>query len=220
MFEQLQLPRLIRYGYPGFLLVAIAAYFDHHKVHEMVSAAGTVVAPLVVFAIGACIYVLHRYVLGELIIYPGTHFIHWLLDCRSDKQKRTSVTGYLGSLKVEFGQRRSAYTDIRRGLFSDKQRERLDLDHTDAHIVWLTAVEFAGTAIYLLITNGHDIGPKWFFCVATIPLVISGIMMDIRQNRKEYQLLNTDTMQSKVIEFLKKKGYLSDGGPPGGSKRE
>jgi hypothetical protein len=208
IFEKIRLTQIIRYGYAGFLAAGIAAFLAPAEVKPGIEAAGHVVAPLVVFAIGACIYVLYRYVLGELMIFPLVHYIHYLVDTQlfGKAEARSPIT-FLARQGVRLGQRRNAYTDIRRGVFKDAERTRLDLDHTEIAVLYLTAVEFAGAWIYLAASRSGSAASGWFFAVTAVLVGIAAIIADIKQHVYEFQLLQRPVMLADLSKMLQDNGY-------------
>lgn len=205
MFEKLQLTDLIRWGYGGFLLTGIAALFAPSEVKEAIEVGGTVVAPLVILAIGAAVYLLHRYVIGELLVYPLTRFTHFLIDKYFHGGVPSSPTGFLGDRGVGFWQRRAAYTEIRRGFFQENQRKRLDLDHSEAHVLWLTAVECTGACIYAASGGSTSDAIFRLFLIAAFAATISAMALDIRIHQNEHRLLSR--YSSDVEAFLRNEGY-------------
>lgn len=213
MLDKLQLNQLIRYGYGGFLLTGIVAFFAPKQIKDAIEAGGTVVSPLVILAIGAAIYILHRYVLGELFIYPITHLFHWLFDKMFGRGRVSRPTGHLASKGVQFGRRQSAYTDVRRQLFSEDERKRLDLDHSEAHVLWITALESAGAFVYLssldlTLPEAPSENIYWFFLATTVAVTVSALWLDIRLHQNEYRLLTRTELNPPLDQFLRAKGYI------------
>lgn len=209
MIERVQLSQLIRYGYAGFLLVALAALLVPEIVKPAIEAAGPVVAPISVLAIGIFIYVLHRYVIGEFLLYPFTHMLHRALD-RIRRSPTSSTVGYLQELGVPFFQRRAAYTDVRHDLLPEEWRRVLDLRHAEAHIIWLTSIECLGASIYLIIINEQRLARGILFSVAVVSM-LAGIALDIRQNQAETRMLRKHNENAKVSLFLFERGYITAG---------
>ena len=212
MLEKLQLTQLIRHGYGGFLLTGIVAFFAPAKLKEAIEAGGAVVAPLVILAIGTAIYVLYRYILGELLLFPFTHSVHWAFDKVFGDGTASSPIGLLAEKGVTLGRRRSAYTDVRRQLFSEDQRKRLDLDHSEAHILWITAVESSGGLLYvstLATSSTPSTNVWWFFLFASIAVTPAALLHDIQLHRNEYHLLNSSTFNPSLDNFLRANGYTT-----------
>lgn len=210
MIGKFSLSRLLRYGYGGFLLVGILSLIEQEFVKSSIAAAGSVLAPLVVFFVGVCIFVVYRYVLGEFILYQLTHATHKILDrCMYGKGEVSSPTGYLQSLGVSWWQKRTAYTDIRRELFDKEQQERLDLAHSEIHVLYITAIEFFAAAAYLYLSINGSSRPFsiTFFLVGAVLTLIAASITDIQQHRIEYRLLRYGIEFDRLVGFLRKRGY-------------
>src|SRR5574340_865811 len=104
MLKRLSLNQIMRYGYGGFLLVGILAVLEPERVEPAIKAAGIVVAPMIIFALGTAIFVIHRHIFGQYVFYQLTHFLQWLLD------RDNSPTVFVAKLNIRFGLRRRAYT--------------------------------------------------------------------------------------------------------------
>lgn len=211
MIERFPLSRLLRYGYGGFLLVGILSLIEPKIVKSSIAAAGSVVAPLVIFFVGVCIFVIYRYVLGEFILYQLMHAIHKILDrYMYGKRKVSSPTGYLQSLGIGRWQKRTAYTEIRRELFEKDEQERLDLAHSEIHVLYITAIEFFAAATYLYLSTNGSSRPflMAFFLVGAVLTLIAAIITDIQQHRIEYRLLRYGIKFDELAGFLRKRGYM------------
>jgi hypothetical protein len=138
VLKEVTLSRILRYSYGGFLLVAIMVTENSGQVKTIIEALGSTVAPLTVVALGGCVFVTYRYVLGELLIFPVVHLIDGLLQLRS--KESLSPIQYLSSLGVPFGSRRAAYGRLKASLFTDHTKF-LDLIHSEIHILYITSTE-------------------------------------------------------------------------------
>ena len=141
--KRVELDRLMRYGYSGFLLVGILLFVIPGRLRPALEAGGTVVTPLVILAAGAAIYTLYRYVLNDMFLSRFVlHPLHAVID-----RKRATLTNPANFLekvhKVPHGLRHDAYMEVRRDFFVEEQRLSFNRNHTEATIVWLTAVECA-----------------------------------------------------------------------------
>ncbi len=77
MPKDLNLFWLVRYGFGGALVYVILLLAYPVEVKKYTEAAGTVLAPILVLAGGACIYVVYRHLLGEWFLYPLAHFFDY-----------------------------------------------------------------------------------------------------------------------------------------------
>jgi len=205
----LTLNNILRYGFGGFLLTAMALLYHADVMKKVFESAGPVIAPLVVLAIGVAWYCFHRYVLGELLIYPFTSFLHNLCDrlrCRSS----TNPVKYLKSLGVRFGERRSAYTDIRRSIDQLAKRqllERLDLLHAEYHVLAMTAELMLMGAFYGL-HRTYPLGAVFPLFAIAMTSALAAVYMDIQLHRGEHRLLSRQLPIADLRSFLSERGYI------------
>lgn len=202
MLEKFNLSKIIRYG--GFLLTGIVSLLHPEILKKTIESTGNVVTPLIIFSIGACIYIMYRYVIGEFLLYPFTHFVHFLWDKIHKKNRvSTSVTGYLAKLGVKFGNRRQAYTEIRRSLLSEKIKNRLDVAHSETHILYITVLELFVLSVYLQQSNK----PFIIFLLISLIAFISAICADIQQHQIECRIIKFELPKSDLLPFLSSRGY-------------
>jgi len=205
MTDALGLARLLRYGYAGFLLLGVFLLTadDASKLKVAIDAAGSVLGPLVVLAVGAAVYVLYRYLLGEWLLFPLAHGLDWLIwKVWPGTAEPVSPIWYLAKLGVRFGNRRLAYNTVRRQGLEPVIAERLDVAHSEAHIPYLTAVvlmasyaTFASTKVLLF----------WFGLVA----LAAALANDVRQHREELRTLKAALPEDKLEDLLKKHGFIA-----------
>jgi len=204
MLEKFDLSKIIRYGYGGFLLTGIVGLFQPEILKKTIESTGSVVTPLIIFSIGACIYIMYRYVIGEFLLYPFTHFIHFLWDFFHKKNRSaTSVTGYLAELGIKFGNRRQAYTEIRRSLLSENIKTRLDVAHSETHILYITVLELFVLSIHLQQSNE----PFIIYLLISFVAFVSAICADIQQHQIECRIIKFELSKSELLPFLLSRGY-------------
>lgn len=202
MIEKFSVNNILRYGYSGFLMVGIISLVDPNILEKAIKASGPVVTPLAIFFVGTCIFVVYRYVIGEFLLFPIMHLFHWVVD--KVIGGTSSPTGYLGELGVIFGERRAAYSEIRRDLLKDEERERFNFAHSETHILYITAIELG---VAFLIIDKNTFSLLYFFLFGAILTFLSAIITDIQQHRVEYKILRHFYKRDKLIEFLTKRGY-------------
>lgn len=209
--------RIVRYGYGGFLLVAILLAVAPDTLEQPIKAGGGVVTPLAIFALGAAIYVLYRNVFYEFLLSPLVlHPLHGRLDKQSETT--TNPANYLGELDVK-GRwaRHAAYIQIRRSrdILTTRERERFDFSHTEATMVYLTAVVcfIAPITLHLIPTSvdgktetGISTTDVVLVLIATV-FSIAAIVLDISLFKQEYQVLVSKD-RGKVVRFLWDTGFL------------
>lgn len=159
---------------------------------------------------GIGIYVIHRYVLGELMLFPFVHWLHNRWDIRSGltEGKSTSTIHYLISLGVKEPQARSAYTAWR-AYQTDTDasvKEALHLQHSEIHVLYLTAEITLLGCIWSFFKRGDMTLAAIFLGVSFLSLA-SVIIADIRQHRLEAHLLKQGEESLKV--FLQSSGHLA-----------
>lgn len=206
--REIGVARILRYSYGGLLLLLLAAVIDPKATAPIISALGTILAPLVALGVGAGIYVVHRHVLGEMILYLALHFIHHLWDCIRGNTgvNSTDTVHYLKALGVKRGDRRAAYTAARRQFFDQAVRERLNIAHSELHMLWITVDETLVAAIYLAAT-GRSHQSVVLFAISGI-IASCATIADIRQHHLECHMLKIAEREKKLSSFLKNIGYL------------
>ena len=197
--------RILKYGYGGMLFALLAAIIDPVHTKTVVSSLGPLLAPLSVFSVGTAIYIVHRYVIGELFIFKVAHRIHGVYDRVNGSQglSSTCTTKYLEALGVKRVNCRSAYTAMRKLLFDQDVRNNLDKNHAELHVLYITAEETFLAAVYLAMSG------RIVYLLFAISLVIGwcAITGDRRQHQLECHLMKID--RQKLCELLHNVGYLS-----------
>lgn len=195
--------QLIGYGYAGLLAMGILAQIEPINLQETIKVLGAFLTLIVALALGVGLYVFYFRILGEFILYPTQHLIHGLLDCARGKtgKKHTSCVHYIGTLGVPLGCRRAAYEAIKASFYSEDECRRIQLSHGELHVLYLTAMETAGAAIYLSM-QGKSIAP---WSIAAIVFYLGALLGDIKQHSMESIML-----RARGEEFLRK--YLTRAG--------
>lgn len=213
---QLQIPtesilgRLLKYSYGGFIVSIIAVLVDPEAVKRVATILGTVLSPLVTIGMGVCIYVLHREVFGELVLYRLLSFAH---DCwdwvRGRKGNRvTNTLAYLGILGVRSGNRRAAYNAVRNSFFKPDMRGRFDILHTELHLLWITVDVLIIASFYQALAM-HSL--YLLLPVLTFFLAVLAAVADIRQHQLEcHQLKIEEKRDGGVTNFLKDNLYIEN----------
>lgn len=207
--KRTDLDRLIRYGYSGFLLTGIFLFLVPDRVHPALEAGGTVVSPLVILAGGAAVYTLYRYVLNEMFLSPIIlHPLHSLVDWIGRRDEPSNPANFLAKHNVHFLLRHQAYIEIRRGFFDEEQRRAFDRNHTEATVVWLTAVEctIAGAILLRVGVGAVPLWKSWMLLCVGISTLVAAILMDIRLFQQECRILKT--RQNDLPKFLRDRGFI------------
>jgi hypothetical protein len=203
----IQIQILIGGLYAGSLFALLASYCQPELTKRIVDALGSALAPLSTLLVGIGIYVFYRVLVGELVLYPVRHAIHFLLDKyvrrrNKDPKGFISFICLLGDCGVDWGKRRFVYSEIRdSGKFLDKaRRQRLDLIHSTYHLLYLTALEVGVAALYQRPADGW----RTLLIVALIFLV-GAYIADLRQDSWECWLLRRD--MKGLNAFLQSLGF-------------
>jgi hypothetical protein len=199
--------QLVGYYYAGVFVALAATSIDHDRVKSLVDALGSVLAAMVVFGIGIGTYVLHRRVVGELLLYPLIHLVHSFVDrlVGHTEARATSCTGYLRYLGVTLGNRRSAYNAIRSAFLDETTRRQLDLAHGELHVLFLTAI-VSGVTAGIKSLSQRPVWSRAWVAVAVF-CFIAGVVADIRQHSLETSLLRLQG-ESNVKHFLARGGFI------------
>jgi len=204
--------QFVGYAYAGLLLVLIAAVVEPTAVKEIVGTLGGFLSAIVGLALGIGVYTLYFRILGEFLLYPVHHLAHLALDRMRGKSglQHSSCVAYLGALGVQVGQRRAAYQAVKAAFFPQSDRRRIQLLHGELHVLYLTAVETAAAAIYLLTKDRSSNVKAWFAFSAVC--YIAGLLGDLHQHTLECYMLKAHP-QRNVLSFLAEAGYVSQSRP-------
>ena len=205
-FKDIGVARIFRYSYGGLLLMVLIAINFPLSLSPIIEALGLVLAPLTAIAIGTGIYIIHRYVIGEIFLYPFLNIVHNILD-RIRKRKgllTTNPLNYLHFIGVEKTEQRAAYLAVRSQLFNPSEKKELDVAHSELHILWITVDELLVTAFYL---QAKHLTTHYFFSISIL-VAFCAIVADIRQHQLECHKLKITNNKEKLLPFLKEMGYL------------
>ena len=110
LLGKINFERLLGYTYGGLLLVFLGALVQGEIIQSTVEALGDFLAVLATFGIGAAIYVIHRYVIGELFLYPSLHLLHDTWDRKQERSgiDSTNTITFLQTLGVKRSECRAA----------------------------------------------------------------------------------------------------------------
>jgi len=207
----LGLSRIIRYAYPGFLLILLAALVNTPRTAEIIKAMTPEVTVVVAFVIGAGLYATHR---GFLI--PVHHFLLCVAFYIYEKIRRVpadrtqSPTRWLGEIvKVKYGQRILAYSTLRHGGFWDEEeRRKLNVAHAESGLVVITAEGLLLAALY---ANAF---PNEARVRSGVLFVLSGLFYFASYfwpwAQHTVECLYMKNNEDKVRENLTKAGVLAD----------
>ena len=200
-FYKSDVPRFFRYTYTGFLMVALVTLTNRERILPFKEVLPVAVMFAAIIAGGACIFILYRYVLGELILFNLALLISWGIGKRSNKP--WSVPYLLGTrYQVRLGERRAAYTFLRRSDAFKQQRERIEMIHSEIHVLYVTAFELLVLRVLALSKPEHFSAVTWTAFV----VFLAGIIFDVKQHRDEATFVSSLEF-NQVNEELRKGGF-------------
>lgn len=205
----LGLSRIIRYAYPGFLLILLAALVNTARTEEIIKAMTPEVTMVVALVIGAGLYATHRGV-----VIPVHHFLLCVAFYVYEKIRRVpaaqtqSPTRWLGEIvKVKYGRRILAYSTLRHGAFWDEEeRRKLNVAHAEGGLVVITA---EGLLVAGLYANAF---PDEARLPSDVLFVLSGLFFFASYlspwAQHALECLHMKNREDKVRENLRKAGLL------------
>jgi hypothetical protein len=204
------LSRLLRYSFGGFLFIALAALVNPTSVNTRLGGIPWEVTALAALVVGAGFYAAHR-----SLIVPAHHlslcFVLFVTDCCGCvfPQDSTSPTRWLGSLGVPWFRRMLAYTTLRRcDLFSEYEKEALNISHAESGLVIMLAEGFALAALYVAIyPSDVQVTTLWLIAGACLIASYPGAVaqhrlecmylrarpIDVKRRLRKYGILPTNT---------------------------
>ena len=208
---QSDVDRLIRYAYSGFLLVGILLFTMPRRIQPILEAGGSVVTPLTILAAGAVVYVLYRYVLNDLILsLLILHPLHGFIDRFWRRSVPTNPANFLTKVyKVPRWLGHQAYAEVRRGFYSEEQRKSFNRNHTEATIVWLTAIEctFAGGILNRVALPEVSPWKGWLLLGVGLLTIVAAVVTDIHLFQQECRALRANEV--RLSTFLRECGLLA-----------
>ncbi len=198
------LSRILRYSYPGFLLILLGALVDSKNTSFVVDAIGPFVTVVSLIVVGAGLYAAHR-----SVVIPLHHLLGCLLFVllewprgirREEIEPRTSSpTRWLKSIGVKRCKLIFAYGVLRRGsLWDREEKDALNVAHAENGLVVITFVGFLLAWLYGqffpsdLTTTASIILPSLsiLFLVASYPMAFEQHTVEclyMRRNKQKVQ---------------------------------
>lgn len=209
IFSQLGAVRILRYTYGGLLFALLLAIVNTIKATQITEALNPLFTTIVIIITGIGIYVVHRHVLREIVIFPIVHHTYHLFGkILLGVKEPYDYIDFLKKLKIKPGLSRSAYSSIRQCLFTPKTRERLSFLHFELHILWITVEELLFFAFYIRYKNIPKESTFLMFIIIAAIIAVLGLLAEYRQNLDEYHMLMVYHKQGRLESFLKWHGYL------------
>ncbi len=186
--NKISIDKLVRYGYPGFLILLTAILFEC-ETKDYIKEIGGLVTTILSLTVGSAFYVVYRYIIGELVLYQAMHLIHNLYEQMTRKPSSPhTFLRKIGKRKIGWFKRRVLYNLLRRNYFEPEQSKKYDFAHTEIHLVYITGVILGLVTTMFrtdkLIVLANSNGELW---IASATIIIVAIMIDIQQHSVEYR---------------------------------
>lgn len=163
----LSINQAFRYGYGGLLFLLLYAIDHREEIKSYKDSLGNVLGVLVIFALGALIYIVCRATFEkpiERLIHKDTRSNSF---CKLRYLEKTFSVSSLNSL--------NAYRLIRDSkIFNEERRKRFEIEHSEIHLLYLTSFVFIVGPIILL--------KAWSFFILW-PLAIIFMLLGIYKDR-------------------------------------
>lgn len=207
-----ELSRLLRYSYGGFLFIAFAAFLNPMGLKAALALSWQLAA-LTALVVGAGLYAAHRGFVIYVHHYFGC-FLFWLLWDKAGSipaSETCSPTRWLNHLGVPRCHRMAAYSALRRSDFlSEKEQEKLNLAHAESGLVVMTAAGFGAAAWF--VAKAPDWVPAarasdfWLFLGLAFVFLLASYPGALRQHASE--CLAWRRRESAAQTVLERLGFL------------
>lgn len=201
------LSSVIRYGFAGFVFLALVAALDPTWTEVRVNSLGTGLTALTAFIVGAGIYATHR-----SIVIPFHHLL--LISAMFVSGHSASPTRVLNKWDVRPGRRMIGYSVLRRSLFPD--RDQRDVAHAENGLVVMIAEVLLVAGLYA--SSSDDTGSAsralWLILAAAV-FFVSSYPRAWLQHTEEACYICANEEEAKKI--LKSHGLLSASCEAGGN---
>ncbi len=183
ILKRLSINKVVRYFYAGFLFLIGLIIYNKTEILPIIKDLGSVNTAICCFAIGAFFYTIYRYVIGELFLYWLVYIIHWLIEL--PLKEKLNVIAFLRENNVSFTKSRIYYNNLRRYIFNEEERKKLDYAHSEIHMMYLTSFVLVITVLYSKHFIENSIINNSYILIAGIVIFVAGIIMDVQQHRIE-----------------------------------
>ena len=183
----------------------LLVFVNPSAVKTVTDNAGPVLAPLLVLSVGACIYVVYRYIIGEWILYRVTHWVD-SITAKDSAGRDLSPIRHLRKLGVPRRESRAAYNALRHEFLDDKVKKQLDFAHAEIHVLYITCIELISLSIFLAATGMKKQYP--LILIVGLVVLCGAMATDIQQHRSEVRTIRSNKAEAEVRDFLRAKGFL------------
>jgi hypothetical protein len=200
------LSRLLRYSYPGFLLIVFASIVASDKAKLIRDAMSWELLSLTTVVVGAGLYAVHR-----SVVVPLHHgllcLLWWAVDSARgiNESQSASPTRWLKSIDIGFVWRITAYTMLRRSDLFENEKTSWNVAHAESGLVLMTVEAFFAAGIYAYWTQSQQSDWRYLVWSGGVLLVFS--FAGFIQHAVECQRFKKD--KEKVKKYLIDIGLLS-----------
>jgi hypothetical protein len=204
---------LLRYGYAGGLALLLVWWLapDARSTIEKAGAVGLTISAIV---FGVFIYSVYKVLLCDRIFSPFVEFLHRMVETKNCMHE------LLASYGVKKGHRLDAFRVLRDTKFSEVIRERIHVQNTELHTVYVTASELIVAGSLAFLREGGAKTALWLLVAGVVTFLIAGLGQFgvCRQESAHFRSLGLDTQCIK--ELLKSCQLLTDGAATAEAIRE
>jgi len=206
----LGLSRVLRYAYPGFLLVLLASVLNPSGTEEVIKALTPQFSAVVALVVGAGLYAAHR-----SLVIPIHHsllcalFYGYETVARVPSSESRSPTRWLGKeVGVKLGWRMMAYTVLRQSdLYEKDEKQALNIAHAESGLVVVTATGLLAAGVFAAaVPKNTPPVPSAILFAFSIAFLVASYPRAWAQHSLE--CLRMKTKRKKVEEVLRAYGLL------------
>jgi phosphoglycerol transferase MdoB-like AlkP superfamily enzyme len=189
----LTIHEVLRYGFGGLLLYAVAALCAPTETKTVLEALGTTISVILAFTLGAAIYAAYRPILGEFLLYRAHEWLHiklsrWQSGCTC--RSAYFIDGWPNA-NLSIASAMEAFRTVRDSKeFDQIKQRRFYLQHSELHMLYVAFFVLAITAVVLWIKNptGTLVSP-WTMFVVALFFSASGFVGNVHLCRQECKVL-------------------------------
>ena len=204
ILNKLSIDKMIRYSYTGFLLIILSVIFNKSEILPIIKDLGAGITIVFGLTIGAFLFTIYRYIIGELFLYWLVHIVHWIIELPF--KEKVNIFSFVFQKKISVFKSRIVYNYLRRSFFNEQDRKKYDFAHSEIHLVYITSIVLFIIYLYIVLLLELKEGYSTIVLLTSIVLLIAGIIMDIQQHRIEIRKLKYDQDDEEINEILKKIG--------------
>lgn len=197
--------RIMGYFYSGLLPLLVLSIEAPLFLKNIINSCGPLLTMVFSFGIGIGVYSIYFRIIGELIIFPFQHLIHFFFDSFRNINNSGSTIRILISYGVPIMKCRMAYQALKENFFVDDLHKELQISHGEIGVLYITSVIMFFSYFIILYINGFA---SFAYLYLSIGMFVPGLISDTIQHSKEAHLLKV--YEENVIEFLRYYSYIKD----------